>query len=473
MIFNSFQFILAFIPFLICYQIANQEIRKVLILLFGLVLFFLNDRLGLLPLFISILVDFIISYFIQKNLHTHISRVYLLLSWTLNLSLLAFFKYFKGGIFFYNDRTLPMAISFYTFQTLAYTSSVYRGESRREKKFLDFVNFVSFFPQLVMGPIESYQKLMPQLKTLKGIKESRFFLGLQIFLFGVFKKQVIADRIAPFVNKVYDNFSSCDLYLILIATSCFGFQLYCDFSGYMDMGRGIAKVLNVRLTINFRAPFFANSVQDFWARWHISLLVWFKQYIYITIRPYLSRSLAVLSIFILSGAWHGAGLNFILWGFCNGVLVILYQLISPFRNFIRVSVDKFGSLARTFYNCVCVVVTFSFVFSVTVLLRVNSVKDILQWLNNLGDHPIQTPARDFLFSEKFISFFRISFVDFIIFFVSIIFLLCCDYCLFESHKRFTIIRRLVGFPVLPIIFLLLLIMLFSHVNREAFYYFRF
>jgi len=473
MIFNSLSFIIFFSIFLCVYQFSNQNFRAILIFAFSLTLFALNDGIGLTPLLVSILIDYFIGIKISQASNKSDARIYLILSWTLNLSILAFFKYFNGGTWFYNSQTLPLGISFYTFQTLAYTSSVYRRDIKRESSFLDFSNFVSFFPQLIMGPIESYQKLMPQLKLLKDIRKNRILLGLQIFLFGVFKKQVIADRVAPFVTKVYDNLHLFDFYLIAIATVCFGYQLYCDFSGYMDMGRGIAKMLNIRLTINFRAPFFACSLQDFWRRWHISLLNWFKQNVYSLFRPYLSRGLTVLFVFILSGAWHGAGLNFILWGFLHGVLLILYQIIKPIREVILMSFKNIGTPFLTLYHIFCVILTFSVVVAITFLLRVNSVKDIFFWINNLGDHLFSITDLKKIVSENFMFHFGVTFVDISIFLIGSLILILCDFFLFESRIRFSLIKKLIMNPGVPIVLLLLVIIFFSNSTREVFYYFRF
>lgn len=226
------------------------------------------------------------------------------------------------------DLLLPVGISFYTFQALSYTIDVYKGDVQAEKNIIKYALFVSFFPQLVAGPIERSSNLLTQIKEIE--KKSRFSYknarsGLLLMLWGLFQKLVIADRAALVVNAVYDNYTNHNLASITLATICFAFQVYCDFDGYTNIARGAARVLGIKLIKNFRQPYFAVNIQDFWRRWHVSLTTWFTDYLYIPLggnrKGLLRQLLNVFIVFTISGLWHGASWNYVAWG----VLHALYQ----------------------------------------------------------------------------------------------------------------------------------------------------
>lgn len=213
---------------------------------------------------------------------------------------------------------LPVGISFYTFQSLSYTIDFYRGNVRREDSFVRYATFVSFFPQLVAGPIERAKNLLPQFDTPPRLRRENVTEGLSLFLVGLFKKLALADYLALYVERIYDNPGAHNAPALLLGTFAFAWQIYCDFSGYTDMARGVARVFGFHLMLNFNHPYTATSLGDFWARWHISLSTWFRDYVYIPLggnrrgpgRTYLNLFLT----FVISGLWHGAAWTFVIWG---------------------------------------------------------------------------------------------------------------------------------------------------------------
>ena len=256
-------------------------------------------------------------------------RGLLVLALALCLGCLAAFKYAGffaslAGLELSLQIILPVGISFYTFQTLSYVIDVYRGKAE-EPHFGYYALFVSFFPQLVAGPIERPEHLLPQLKAERKFCTENLSAGGWLLLEGYFKKVVIADSLAPFADRVYAAPGEALGPEIVLATVLFGLQIYCDFSGYSDIARGAARLLGVRLTENFRRPYGAATVRDFWRRWHISLTSWFTDYVYIPLggsRKGLPRQVrSILTVFLLSGLWHGAGWTFVVWGLIHG----LYQ----------------------------------------------------------------------------------------------------------------------------------------------------
>lgn len=266
------------------------------------------------------------------------------ISLVVNLGLLGFFKYFGffteslfallNSLGWEGDPwtlkvLLPVGISFYTFQTLAYVIDVYRGQIKAARDPFSFFAFVAFFPQLVAGPIERASRLLPQFHEDKKFSYPQAVEGLRWLLWGMFKKLVIADRLAIYVQEVYsapENFSGP---MVVVAIVFFGFQVYCDFSGYSAMAIGTAKLFGFDLMVNFRTPFFSGSIKEFWTRWHISLSTWFRDYIYFPIggsrKGWLFWGLGILTTFLVSGVWHGAAFTFICFGLFHGSYYLIEQ----------------------------------------------------------------------------------------------------------------------------------------------------
>ena len=234
------------------------------------------------------------------------------------------------------DLLLPVGISFYTFQALSYTMDVYRDEIYAEKNFLRYALFVSFFPQLVAGPIERSKNLLKQLAKPHRFSFERVRDGLLLMLWGFFLKIVIADRAAIFVDTVYGNYTGYPGWYLVVATVLFAVQIYCDFYGYSTIAMGAAKMLGIRLMENFNAPYLSGSVAEFWRNWHISLTSWFKDYLYIPLggsrkgkaRKYINKMI----VFLVSGLWHGAKMTFVIWGGLNGLYQIFGEITKPFRD---------------------------------------------------------------------------------------------------------------------------------------------
>ena len=288
----------------------------------------------------SSLVDFELARQLHKKINPTARRWFLTTSVVVNLSMLACFKYFN---FFLENLMLlasqlgwdpnvntlsiilPLGISFYTFQTLGYTIDVYRKQIEPAKNLVEYLAFVSFFPQLVAGPIERASTMLPQFMKKRTFDEKASTDGIRQILWGCFKKMVIADRLALAVNPVFNEPSSHSGPHLAMASVFFAFQIYCDFSAYSDIAIGTAKLFNIRLTRNFAYPYFSQSVSEFWRRWHISLSYWFRDYIYIPLggnrQGRFRYRLNLFATFLLSGLWHGAAWKFIAWGGVNGIAV--------------------------------------------------------------------------------------------------------------------------------------------------------
>lgn len=291
----------------------------------------------------------------------------------LNLAVLFFFKYNK--FFFENvervlriifhiqftrpkfDVLLPVGISFYTFQALGYVIDVYRDDINAEKNFFRYALFVSFFPQLVAGPIERSQNLLTQLAQKHKPNFEQMRDGLLLMLWGFFLKIVLADRIAIFVDTIYGDINKYGGWYLIVATVLFAVQIYCDFAGYSTIATGASEILGIRLMENFNAPYFSQSVSEFWRRWHISLSSWFRDYVYVplggnrkgTLRKYVN----IMIVFLVSGLWHGAGWSYVAWGGLNGAYQVIGSVLKPLRDktvaILGLHRDSFAhKMAKTF-----------------------------------------------------------------------------------------------------------------------------
>ncbi|MBK8139117.1 MAG: MBOAT family protein [Chloroflexi bacterium] len=317
---------------------------------------------------------------------------WLLLSIVSNMGVLFTFKYFN----FFADSIydlltslgvdvspvtlnvlLPVGISFYTFQSLAYTIDVYRGNLKAERSVVRFLTFVAFFPQLVAGPIERATHLLPQFYVDHRFDYARTVEGFRYILWGAFKKLVIADRLAIYVNAVYNSADDYSGLTLINATVFFAFQIYCDFSGYSDIAVGAAKIMGFDLMVNFRQPYLSQSIREFWRRWHISLSTWFRDYLYIPLggnRKGFGRMLGNLFVvFVISGLWHGANWTFLIWGALHGGMIVV-ESIGARRSWGK-RVPHLARWAATF-----VLVCIAWVF-----FRANTVEDAFHVLGNILD----------------------------------------------------------------------------------------
>jgi alginate O-acetyltransferase complex protein AlgI len=348
MLFNSLDF-LVFFPIVVMVYFALPFRFRWLFLLAASYYFYACWEPGYLLLIVaSTLVDYIAGLGMGSTDNMRVRRRYLLMSLFCNFGLLFTFKYFNffaSNFEFLFDFyklprpvlrvLLPVGISFYTFQTLSYTIDVYRGERKPEKHLGYFALYVSFFPQLVAGPIERSTRLLPQFFVKHAFDYDRMRSGVLLMMVGFFKKLVIADRFSVYVNDVYNNPGKYHGMPVLAATYFFSFQIFCDFSGYSDIAIGAARVMGYDLMENFRRPYFAISISDFWRRWHISLSTWMRDYLYISMGGNRVSKLKwyrnLLLTFGLSGLWHGAGWTYIIWGTLHGVYLVTSIITLPVR----------------------------------------------------------------------------------------------------------------------------------------------
>lgn len=343
MLFNSLQFLVFFPVITALYFALSPRLRGAL-LLGASCYFYMSFRpIYIFVLAFTILVDYFAGIWIDRQ-EGRSRKLCLMASIFANIGVLGFFKYYNfltvslqgvGGRIGWTyplnplDIILPIGLSFHTFQSLSYTIEVYRKRQKPETNIGIFALYVMFYPQLVAGPIERPQNLLHQFHEVHHFEYARVISGLQLMAWGMFKKVVVADRLAPFVNQVYDHPRSYTGISFLLATVFFAFQIYCDFSGYSDIALGSAQVMGFRLMENFRTPYFSASVGDFWRRWHISLSTWFRDYVYFPLGgsrvPFLRRYGNLLITFLVSGLWHGANWTYVIWGGLNGLYLMMEQ----------------------------------------------------------------------------------------------------------------------------------------------------
>ncbi len=343
--FNSLEFLI-FLPIIVLLTRILPHKFRWMLLLAASYYFYMRWNAKLVVLILSVTVlTFLAGRIIEKSRNKLVKRTILGLSTILSLGLLFYFKYFNflleavnrmvemaGGraSFALLDIVLPVGISFYTFQALSYVIDVYRGQSEAEHHFGYYALYVSFFPQLVAGPIERMQNLMPQLKANKRADRNDLKAGLLLLLSGFFRKVAVADVVGTYVTNVFSGKTPTDGAAVVMAAFLFSVQIYCDFAGYSEIASGSARLMGIHLMKNFDRPYAAIGIRDFWKRWHISLTSWFKDYIYIPLggsrRGKVRHQLAILVVFLVSGLWHGASWTFLLWGLFHAVCYMGEQL---------------------------------------------------------------------------------------------------------------------------------------------------
>ena len=349
MLFNTPQFFVFAVVVIGIYYVLQRRLtlQNAWLVLMSYVFYAFWDYRFLSLIFISTAVDYTVGHLLGRAVNPGRRKLLLLTSLSVNLGILGFFKYFNffvssaadaldGLGFAANEPTLnillPVGISFYTFQTLAYTIDVYRGRIEPERNPINFALYVCYFPQLVAGPIERAENLLPRIRQKREFSEEQFSSGLLLIVIGLFKKIAIADAAAIWVNQGFaspDQYSSLEL---LSFAYLFAFQIYGDFSGYTDIARGVSRLMGIELMLNFRQPYFASDIRDFWRRWHISLSTWLRDYLYIPlggnrkgrVRTYINLMITM----ILGGIWHGANWTFVIWGALHGLFLAVHRLIS-------------------------------------------------------------------------------------------------------------------------------------------------
>ena len=402
MLFNSIEFLL-FFPFVVgMLFLLPFKYRWAFLLLASYFFYGLANGWFLLLIVLSTLIDYLVALKMSKFEEKKDRKPYLYVSLFSNLGLLILFKYFNFFISSFTDLfevlhleyaiptleiILPVGISFYTFQTLAYSIDVYRGNTKAESHFGVFALYVTYFPQLVAGPIERSQSLIPQLKKKTNLSYENVTGGLKLMAWGFFKKVVIADQIAPLIQNVTNSPDEFYALSVLLCSVLFSYQIYCDFSGYSDIAIGAAQIMGVKLMVNFRRPFASKSLGELWGRWHISLNNWFRDYLYVPLggnrhgKFKLYRN--VFIVFLISGLWHGASYNFIIWGMFHGIFVLIFSK-SGISNLFHL---KGFSLLKTTAQKVFTFLLFSVLFiffypkniQQSILLMSNLFSDWLPW----------------------------------------------------------------------------------------------
>nr|WP_321246899.1 MBOAT family O-acyltransferase [uncultured Psychroserpens sp.] len=378
MLFNSIDFAL-FLPivFLLYWFLVNKSLKlQNLLIVFSSYLFYgwWDWRFLFLILF-STIVDYLVGLEMAKSNSQKQKKAFLWISIFVNLGLLCFFKYynfflenFVSAFSFFGTNIesgplqiiLPVGISFYTFQTLSYTIDIYRGKLQPTRDFVVFSAFVSFFPQLVAGPIERATNLLPQFQNIRVFNNRKATDGLKQILWGLFKKIVIADNAALIANQIFNNSENYSGSTLIVGAICFTFQIYGDFSGYSDIAIGTSRLFGFDLKQNFAFPYFSRDIAEFWRRWHISLSTWFRDYLYIPLGGNKGSKFRkirnVFAIFIVSGFWHGANWTFVAWGFLNALFFLPLMLLDKNRkntgvvaeNKILPSIKEFAQIVLTF-----------------------------------------------------------------------------------------------------------------------------
>ena len=490
MLFNTIDFIVFFIVFLTLIQvIKNRKFQHVFLLLASYFFFYYTSNYLIILLIFTTIWDFYFGNMLYSSKSQRTKKLILAVSLAGNLGLLGFFKYadfaiaqfnFLGNQFNLNTQipmlnlALPIAISFYTFHSITYTVGIYRGQLTPVKSFTEYAIFVAFFPQLVAGPILRAKEFLPQLRekmdSLKVgtrlrqivINETNLKIGITMMVLGFFKKMFFADNIAPLVNEVFTYPMGLDSFTIILGTIAFGLQIYCDFSGYTDIALGAALIMGFKIPVNFNKPYFATSPTDFWRRWHISLSTWLRDYLYIPLggnkkskpRTYLNLFIVML----LGGLWHGASLNFIIWGVLHGVYLAIHKiLVDKFPNAVnnKFFKTKIGMVFSIF-------VTQYLVFLTWIAFRVQDTNAMFYAMTKylVLDFQLEN-TKYFVLSHKF----PISII--IIFFI----------LHFISYKKGNLLEILsnlsLRFWIVFLMGIMILILFFYDGNPENFIYFKF
>lgn len=392
MLFNSFAFAIFFPIVFILYWGMPHKWRWILILLASYYFYMSWNAKYIFIIFLTTAVSYFAALFIEKEKEKYRKKAIMAVAVIICLGVLFFFKYFnfvsESVTNILNMFTLkmtpmtlklllPVGISFYTFQTLSYVIDVYKGDVPAESHFGKYAAFVSFFPQLVAGPIERTSNLLPQIKEKHEFDYDKATYGLKLMAWGYLKKVVIADTLSQIVSKVYDYPQRYHGFALALATIFFTFQIYCDFSGYSDIAVGTAKMMGINLMTNFKSPYFSQSIKEFWSRWHISLSTWFRDYVYIPlggnrvgrIRHYLN----LVVTFLVSGLWHGANWTFVIWGAVHGVAQVIEDAVLP----------KKHKKSRGVIWAVRVLFTFIFCSFTWIFFAAQTVQDAFYIISNI------------------------------------------------------------------------------------------
>jgi D-alanyl-lipoteichoic acid acyltransferase DltB (MBOAT superfamily) len=483
MLFNSQIFGLFLLIALIAYYSTyfSRRLQNIVLIILSYFFYGYWDWRFLILIFISTVVDFTAGSILQSSSNPKTRKMTVLCSIIVNLSILGFFKYCNffldslsdilqimgaQAIPFTLEILLPVGISFYTFQTMSYTIDVYRGRTPAAKSFIDFACYVSFFPQLVAGPIEKAHNFLPQVMSPRKFKLEQWSEGVYLILYGFFLKIFVADNMAEIADAVFTDVEQQNALAIFLGITAFMFQIYGDFSGYSKIARGVAKLMGFELMVNFNLPYFSRTPSEFWQRWHISLSSWLREYLYIPLggnRKGLSRTYVnLLLTMLLGGLWHGAAWNFVLWGLYHGLVLCLYRACPWTRDipkgcdhksiFVRI-------LASLFWGSLMLAITW---FG-WLLFRISSIDDLSTCISTLTELPTA------LFTELQLPDIRTA--RKVAFYVVPLALL--EIAQRIKNNQLWPLQWPVPLRVVWYLFLLYAIILFGNFNQQEFLYFQF
>ena len=393
MLFNSIEFLL-FLPlvFVLYWFVLNRSIKAQNVLLLVASYFFYGwwDYRFLALIGLSTIVDYFVGLALEKEGNLKLRKLLVATSLTVNLGMLGFFKYYNFFIESWVEAwatlgvemhastlqiILPIGISFYTFQTLSYTFDIYRNKLKPTANFINFAAFVAFFPQLIAGPIERAANLLPQISVKRVFNFERAISGFHLILWGLFKKIVIADSCATYVNTIFDNYQDMNSMTLLLGVVYFSFQIYGDFSGYTDIATGTARLFGFELSRNFNHPYFSRDIAEYWRRWHITLFSWFRDYVYIPLGgsrgSKANQVRNVFIIFFISGLWHGAKWTVVVYSLLHAVFFLPLLL----RKKNRKNLDQVAknTTLPSFKELLQIILTFSLVSLARVVFRADSI----------------------------------------------------------------------------------------------------
>src|SRR3989338_2440135 len=378
MLFNTLEFAVFFIIVYSIYLFLSHKRQNIFLLIASYFFYGSWNWKFLFLMLISTTICYICSIKVHEQTNLKLRKLYLLTAITSDLLILGFFKYYN----FFAENThnffllfninpeprllkviLPVGISFYTLQSIGYVIDVYRKEIVPERKFLNFALFISFFPQLVAGPIERAKNLLTQIVNERKPTLNNFYDGSFLIFWGLFQKVFIADNLAKIVDPVFNTNSPYDGVSVLIALYAFAFQILCDFEGYSNIAQGTAKLMGFNIMINFNLPYFSTNPREFWSRWHISLSSWIRDYLYISLGGNRNGNLLMyrnlLIVMLIAGLWHGAAWTYVIWGAYHAALLIGHRLLTPVLNMIQIKniiLEKIFFIIRvlTFFHLVCI-----------------------------------------------------------------------------------------------------------------------
>lgn len=478
MLFNSFSFAV-FLPIVfILYWALPHRFRWFLLLIASYYFYMSWNIKYVVLIFTTTFVSYATALLLEKTNNQKKKKLYLIIAAVICLGILFFFKYFdffqENVLAILNMFTiqlhpttlnllLPVGISFYTFQTLSYVIDVYKGDVPAEHHFGKYATFISFFPQLVAGPIERTSNLLPQINAEHTFSYEKASYGMKLMAWGFFKKLVVADVLAVYVDKVYNAPHAFKGFALVLATIFFTIQIYCDFSGYSDIAVGCAKLLDIDLMSNFKSPYFSSSIKEFWSRWHISLSTWFKDYVYIPLggnrRGKLRTNINLIITFLVSGLWHGANWTYVIWGGIHGTLQVVEKSLFKNNTVKRFSFTWILRVILVFLLC-----SFAWIF-----FRANTMKDATLVITNLF-YGCSSPAQYFINGFYDIG---LSFETFIFPAISILILAVYDFCSLKTDVIEWISSKHIVIRYSVYMLLLVFIMLFKASGEAVFVYFQF